>query len=342
MELRRKLRTLGLLTYVAVVVGLLVYSRVRAYSLAPTITPKTLSGLPWFMVPLVFLADYASHAWICLLFAFTAAGLIYEFMPKQAVIRVMSSRSILGYVVAVSLAPMFTVCSCTMIPIFAGIVYAGAGIGPAIAFLLMAPAANVLTLIVTGEFLYWEIVWVRLFASFVTAVLTGLVVSYTPWGRAVDRQASSKSSPAGPVDTAKPPLDVRLLDALKFSGFLAKRIIPFFLVGLLAVSYFEAYMPESVVQLYLTGPLGVLIASVIGGPLYTPTLVEIVIARGLLDLGMSKGALLAWLMGQPYDIPNMMAVSRVVKWQIVATYAVLAFLCSFGFGMLYGVLSGSL
>ena len=83
-------------------------------------------------------------------------------------------------------------------------------------------------------------------------------------------------------------------------------------------------------------------ASVLGGPLYTPTLVEIVIGRGLWNLGMSKGALLSWLMGQPYDVANALAVSRIARWKVVLNYVVIAWMGSVVFGLLYGILSGSL
>jgi uncharacterized membrane protein YraQ (UPF0718 family) len=140
----------------------------------------------------------------------------------------------------------------------------------------------------------------------------------------------------------KRPLDQRLWKGLKFSGYLAKRIMPYFILGLVAVSYVEAYLPGDIVGSYLTGVGGVFIASVLGGPLYTPTLVEIVIGRGLWILGMSKGALLAWLMGQPYDVANALAVSRIAKWKVVLTYMLIAWAGSVIFGLLYGALSGSL
>ncbi|MEM2130403.1 MAG: permease, partial [Candidatus Bathyarchaeia archaeon] len=85
-----------------------------------------------------------------------------------------------------------------------------------------------------------------------------------------------------------------------------------------------------------------LLASVIGGPLYTPTLVEIVLGRGMWQLGMSKGALLSWLMGQPYDVANALAVSKIVKWKVVLTYMVIAWAGSVIFGLTYGMLSGSI
>jgi uncharacterized membrane protein YraQ (UPF0718 family) len=57
---------------------------------------------------------------------------------------------------------------------------------------------------------------------------------------------------------------------------------------------------------------------------------------------MSKGALLAWLMGQPYDVANAVAVSRIARWKVVLTYMVIAWMGSVIFGLLYGALSGSL
>jgi len=67
-----------------------------------------------------------------------------------------------------------------------------------------------------------------------------------------------------------------------------------------------------------------------------------VLGRGLWDLGMSKGALLAWLMGQPYDVANALAVSRIARWKVVLNYMVIAWAGSVIFGLLYGIPTGSL
>jgi len=326
-------------------VGYLIYTRVNAYSLAPTLEPEDFSKFSWYEIPFQYLWDYFSHAWICLLFAFTAAGLVYEFIPKEVITKYMGSNKVAGYALGAGLAPFFTVCSCTMVPLFAGILYTGAGIGPAITFLLMAPAANILTILITGEFLSWEIAIVRILVSLAAAVLAGVIISRTPWGKAIEKehQINQNTSVAQQtIELVKPPLDERLISALKFGGYLAKQIMPYFIIGLIVVGYVTAYTPPELIKGYLTGIVGVLLASVIGGPLYTPTLVEIVLGRSLLQLGMSKAALLSWLMGQPYDIPNMMAVSRIVRWKVVLTYALIVWLCSVTFGLLYGIITGSL
>jgi len=339
----RRIRTAALLTFVLAVVGLLIYSRIQAYSLAPTMRPADFSKYSWYEIPLYYLWDYASHGWICLLFAFVAAGLVYEFVPKEVITKYMSGSKITGYGLALGIAPLLTVCSCTMVPLFAGVLYTGAGIGPAITFLLMAPAANILTILLTGEMISWELAGVRIIASVVVALTAGIIISKTPWGKAIEKEnQQSASSTQAAIQIVEPPLDERLLASLKFAGYLAKQILPFFLLGLVAVSYVVAYLPEDIVGTYLTGITGVLIASVIGGPLYTPTLVEIVLGKGMWDLGMSKGALLSWLMGQPYDIANALAVSRIVRWKVVLTYMFIAWVGSVIFGLTYGILTGSI
>ena len=339
----RLLRTIVLLLFVVTVFTALVYSRVMAYSLAPTLKPADFRGLPIWYVPIAYLADYFSHAWICLTFAFMTAGLIYEFIPKEAITRYMGGNKLAGYSLALGIAPFLTVCSCTMVPLFAGVLYSGAGIGPAMTFLLMAPSSNILAILLTGELLFWELAVVRIIVSVIVALVAGIAISKTPWGKTVEdehRVSSSNTRPA--VEIVKPPLDERLWGALKFGGYLAKQILPYFILGLVAVSYVEAYLPENIVGSYFTGVRGVLIASVMGGPLYTPTLVEIIIGRGLWQLGMSKGALLAWLMGQPYDVANAVAVSRIARWKVVLTYMIIAWAGSVTFGLLYGAFSGSL
>ncbi|MEM2106927.1 MAG: permease [Candidatus Bathyarchaeia archaeon] len=343
MQITRTIRTAILLAFIIFVFGALIYSRIMAYSLAPTMKTADFHGLPIWYIPIAYLIDYFSHGWICLLFAFVVAGLIYEMIPKDIITRYMSGSKSVGYILALIIAPFLTVCSCTMVPLFAGVLYSGAGIGPAITFLLMAPSSNILAILLTGELLYWELAWVRILVSIVVALIAGVIISRTPFGRAVEQEhQTNRANIQTDMKLVQPPLDERLWTTIKFGGYLAKQILPYFIMGLIAVAYIEAYLPEDIVGTYLTGIQGVLIASVLGGPLYTPTLVEIVIGRGLWNLGMSKGALLSWLMGQPYDVANALAVSRIARWKVVLTYMVIAWAGSVIFGILYGFFAGSL
>lgn len=57
---------------------------------------------------------------------------------------------------------------------------------------------------------------------------------------------------------------------------------------------------------------------------------------------MTKGPLLSWLMGQPYDVVNAVAVSRIVRWKVVLTYVVVAWMGSVIAGLIYGSITGGL
>jgi len=345
-HIKRSLQTGVIVSFYIIVVGLLVYSRIQAYSLAQSYKPLELRNHPVWLIPLVYLYNYFSHAWICLLFAFSIAGLIYELVPKEAITKYMGSSRVTGYAMALGIAPFLTVCSCTMVPLFAGVLYSGAGIGPAITFLLMAPASNILAILLTGELISWEIAGVRILASATVALAADTIISKTPWGKLLEKEYQRVSvTPIGIVEAVKPQLNEELIASLKFAIYLAKMILPYFIAGLIAVSYLEAFLPEEIIKEYLTDGMGVFLASVLGGPLYTPTLVEIVLGKGIWvrgDVILSRGALLSWLMGQPYDFANALAVSRITRWKIVVNYIIIAWAGSVTFGLLYGLLSGSL
>jgi uncharacterized membrane protein YraQ (UPF0718 family) len=340
METRRLARTAVMLGFILAVVGLMAWSIITKLTLTPQSTAEDLRALPLWLIPLHYLWDYAQHGWLCLGFAFIVSGLFQEFLPQDTMIRYMGSGDWRAYVFATVLAPVFCVCSCTMVPIFAGLVYAGSGIGPALTFLLVAPANNLLADIITVQVMGWPIALADMVAGAASAMAIGYIVSRTPWGREFEESFTSGVKAKASMDLMVEPLDDRLWNALKFGGYLAKQIVPTFLVGLVVVSYFQAYFPEDLVRTWLSGPRGVVVAALLGGPLYTPTLIEVVLGKALMDLGMTPAATVSWLMGQPYDIPNSLSASRVVGWRIVATYGLLAFISAVLSGLVYGILTG--
>lgn len=340
MDKKRALKTAVMLAFVTFFIVMMIRAIVGAYTLTPTSTAEDLRGLPLWEIPLVYMWDYVQHGWVCLGFAFTVSGLFAEFIPKSFMLRYMSSGKPIAYVIAMLIAPLFCVCSCTMVPLFSGLIYAGGGIGPALTFLLAAPANNLLADIVTIQVLGWQIAIADIVAAGISAVVIGIIVSKTPWGKRFEQKFQRNPTQAASVELAKQPLDERLWSALKFGGYLAKRIVPAFIVGLVAVSYFQAFFPDELVKTYLTGSTGVISAAILAGPLYTPTLIEVAIGKALVDLGMTPGATLAWLMGQPYDIPNSLTTSRIIGWKIVITYGILAFIAAIFSGLIYSLLIG--
>lgn len=100
------------------------------------------------------------HVLLCLVPAFFIAGAISVFVSQASVMKYLGAKAnkVLAYGVASISGSVLAVCSCTILPLFAGIWRMGAGLGPASAFLYSGPAINILAIILTARILGLELV----------------------------------------------------------------------------------------------------------------------------------------------------------------------------------------
>ena len=128
----------------------------------------------------LMLQEYArEHVLLCLVPAFFIAGAIANFVSQQSVIKYFGNqaRKWLAYTVASVSGAILAVCSCTVLPLFAGIYKRGAGIGPATAFLYSGPAINVLAIILTARVLGWQFGLARAIGAILFALIIGLLMA---------------------------------------------------------------------------------------------------------------------------------------------------------------------
>ncbi len=126
---------------------------------------------------LLMLQDYAQkHVLFCLVPAFFIAGAIAIFISQSSVLKYFGPKAnkVLSYGVASVSGTVLAVCSCTVLPLFAGLYTRGAGIGPATAFLYSGPAINVLAIILTARILGFEMGAARAIGAVVFSVVAGL------------------------------------------------------------------------------------------------------------------------------------------------------------------------
>ncbi len=118
------------------------------------------------------------HVLLCLVPAFFIAGAIGVFVSQGAVMKYLGPKAnkVLAYGVASVSGSILAVCSCTVLPLFAGIYKRGAGLGPASAFLYSGPAINVLAIILTARVLGLEIGAARAIGAVVFAVVVGVLM----------------------------------------------------------------------------------------------------------------------------------------------------------------------
>lgn len=132
-----------------------------------------LSG--WFA-----LVDYVTnHTVTCLVPALFIAGAISAFVKKEAILKYLGPdvRRYISYPIAATSGVVLAVCSCTILPLFAGIYKKGSGIGPATAFLYSGPAINVLAIVYTGSALGYDLGAARAIGAVTMSMVIGVYMS---------------------------------------------------------------------------------------------------------------------------------------------------------------------
>lgn len=120
------------------------------------------------------------HVILCLLPAFFIAGAIAVFVSQASVMKYLGAKAnkFLSYGVASVSGTILAVCSCTVLPLFAGIYRMGAGLGPATAFLYSGPAINVLAIVLTARVLGLEIGIARAVGAILFSIVIGLLMNF--------------------------------------------------------------------------------------------------------------------------------------------------------------------
>ena len=161
------------------------------------------------------LASYlAAHVLLCLVPAFFIAGAMMALIPKEAITRYLGrdAPKWLSYPMAAVSGFVLAVCSCTIMPLFASIYKKGAGLGPAITFLFVGPAINILAVTYTGVAIGMDIAVARIILSAIFGIGIGLIMAFT--FRRDDRahnQATANGGMSGAAARVQPATWVFLL-----------------------------------------------------------------------------------------------------------------------------------
>ncbi len=151
------------------------------------------------------LLDYlAAHVLLCLVPAFVIAGYMSSMIPKEAITRYLGPKASkwISYPASALGGFLLAVCSCTILPLFAGIWKRGAGLGPAVTFLFVGPAINILAISYTGAAIGFDIALARLVLSLGFGILIGLIMAFI--FRKEERKRTAEMETGGVFDqTAK-------------------------------------------------------------------------------------------------------------------------------------------
>jgi len=287
-----------------------------------------------------------------------------------------NSNKLLSYLVASVSGGILAVCSCSVLPMFAGIRQKGAGIGPATTFLFSGPALNILAITFTFSLIGVDIGFVRVFGAILLSIVIGFVM-YLVYNKSETVDANEEmfnmeddndrtfaqnllyfltlvailvSGVGRPIITS---ILVVILAVQLYRNFtkdelvdwcretygLAKKIVPLFIIGIFAAGVITAIIPPEYMVTFVgnNSYSANIIASVFGAFMYFATLTEVPIVNGFMELGMIKGPATALLLAGPsLSLPNMIVISRVIGIKKAVTYFALVVVLSAFIGMLAG------
>lgn len=189
------------------------------------------------------LASYlAAHVLLCLLPAFYIAGAMTTLIPKETITRYLGRNTpkYISYPAAAAAGFLLAVCSCTVIPLFAGIYKKGAGLGPAITFLFVAPAVNILALTYTGSVIGMDLAIARLVLSLAFGIGVGIIMALIFRKEDADHDKETDTMFAGQASMRKATIIFLL-------ALVVLLIVGTFQIDLLKTTYFQLdFQSESV------------------------------------------------------------------------------------------------
>ena len=200
------------------------------------------------------LLEYLSaHVVTCLVPALFIAGAIAAFVSQAAILKYFGpqAKKALSYSVASVSGAVLAVCSCTVLPLFAGIYKKGAGLGPAIAFLFSGPAINVLAIVYSAKLLGYDIGLARAIGAIVFSVVIGLIMAliYRKEKSQADAQAFAMltADPAGKSIWQQITFIGSLVGVLVFAASKDWIVMSIFLVAI-AVILWRWFTKDEIVQ----------------------------------------------------------------------------------------------
>lgn len=265
---------------------------------------------------------------------------IQSFFPPER------SRKILGRfhgiganIIGALLGTVTPFCSCSSIPLFMGFTSAGLPLGVTFSFLISSPMVDLASLVLLMSIFGWKIA--------VLYVLLGLLIAVT--GGTMIERLHMEDQVAGFIRNAKR-LDVEdkkltVKDRLVFSkdqvADTLKRVFLYILAGVAIGALIHNWIPESWVETVLgtKNPFGVMLATIIGIPMYADIFSTIPVAEALLSKGALLGTILSFMMGvTTLSLPSLIMLKKAIKPKLMITFVTICvigiIIVGYGFNIL--------
>lgn len=264
---------------------------------------------------------------------------IQSYFPPERSKRILGRfHGIWSNIIAALLGTVTPFCSCSSIPLFIGFTSAGIPLGVTFSFLISSPMVDLGSLVLLMSIFGAKIAIAYVLVGLVIAVIGGTIIEKMHMENYVDDFIRNASS----VDVESDALIVR--DRLIFAKEQVietfKKVFPYILVGVGIGAIIHNWIPENWIQTVLgsNNPFGVVLAVLVGIPMYADIFGTIPIAEALLAKGAQLGTILSFMMAvTTLSLPSIIMLKKAVKTKLLGLFIVICTLGIVIVGYLFNV-----
>lgn len=254
---------------------------------------------------------------------------IQSYFPPERSKKILSRfHGVKANIISALLGTVTPFCSCSSIPLFIGFTSAGLPIGVTFSFLISSPMVDLGSLILLMSIFGGKIAIVYVIVGLIIAVIGGIVVEKMHMEKYVEDFIMKSNS----VDISSPDLkrEERIQYAKEQVGETFKKVFPYILIGVGIGTIIHNWIPETWIEGILGGdnPFGVILATIVGIPMYADIFGTIPVAEALLAKGALLGTVLAFMMAvTTLSLPSLIMLKKAVKPKLLTLFIAI---CTFG------------
>ena len=259
---------------------------------------------------------------VLLCFLIFVISYIQSYFPPERSKRILGRfHGIWANIVSALLGTVTPFCSCSSIPLFIGFTSAGLPLGVTFSFLISSPMVDLGSLVLLMSIFGAKVAIIYVVVGLIIAVVGGTIIEKLH----MEKHVESFIMSAGGVDIESPDLTRRERVTYAKEQMLGtfKKVFPYILVGVGIGALIHNWIPESWIEAVLgsNNPFGVILATLVGVPMYADIFGTIPVAEALLSKGAQLGTILSFMMAvTTLSLPSMIMLRKAVKPKLLALF----------------------
>lgn len=259
---------------------------------------------------------------ILLCFLIFLISYIQSFFPPERSKKIMGRfHGVWANIIGALLGTVTPFCSCSSIPLFIGFTSAGLPLGVTFSFLISSPMVDLGSLVLLMSIFGWKIAIVYVIVGLIVAVVGGTIIEKLHMENQVEEFIRKAS--AVDIETETLTVKERLEYAKDQVVSTFKKVFPYILIGVGIGAVIHNWIPEEWIEMVLgsNNPFGVVLATLLGIPMYADIFGTIPVAEALLGKGAQLGTVLSFMMAvTTLSLPSMIMLRKAVKPKLLATF----------------------